>query len=64
MSKVDELLKHVKTNTIMAAEHRCDAIKSRSGAMTIEYWRGREDAWLAAEDLIRHYLKGELDYES
>ena len=61
MSKVSELLKHVKTNAVMADEHRCDAIKSRSSAMSIEYWRGRRDAWADAADLILHYLKGEFD---
>ena len=61
MSKVSDLLKHVEVQISMANEHRSLAIERGGYATTIEYWRGREDAWIDAEDLIRHYLGGDED---
>ena len=59
MSKVSELLKHVEVQTRMANEHRSLEIERGGYATTIEYWRGRENAWIDAADLIRHYLGGD-----
>ena len=59
MSKVSELLKHVEVQTRMANEYRSLAIERGSYVATVEYWRGREDAWIDAADLIRHYLGGD-----
>ena len=59
MSKVSELLKHVEVQTRMANEHRSLEIERGGYATTIEYWRGRENTWIDAADLIRHYLGGD-----
>ncbi len=61
MSRVTELLKHVEVQARMANEHRSLEIERGGHATEIEYWRGRQDAWIDAADLIRHYLGGGED---